>query len=221
MPPPRAVTFDLDGLMFNTEDIYSMVGTELMRRRGCEFTRELSDAMMGRPPQSAFEVMIDWHGLDDTWEALSAESEALFMGWLDRELAPMPGLFELLDALEGAGIPKAICTGSSRAALAAVWSRFDMEPRFQFTLAADDVTHGKPDPEIYLEAAGRFGIRPHEMLVLEDSELGCCSAAAAGAFVVAVPGAHSRNHDFSAAALVIESLADRRLYEALGLPAQG
>ena len=165
--------------------------------------------------------MIDWHSLDETWEELSAESEAIFVDLLDRELAPMPGLFELLDALEAAGIPKAICTGSSRAALSAVWSRYAMEPRFRFTLAAEDVTQGKPDPEIYLMAVDRLGIRPHEMLVLEDSELGCRSAAAAGAFVVAVPGEHSRNHDFGTASLVIESLADRRLYEALGLPEFG
>ena len=55
------------------------------------------------------------------------------------------------------------------------------------------------------------------MLVLEDSRTGCISAAAAGAFVVAVPGPHSRNQDFSVASLVLDSLADPRLYELLGL----
>jgi len=54
MTVPRAVVFDMDGLMFNTEDVYWLVGTELLRQRGCCFSRELSDAMMGRPPQRAF-----------------------------------------------------------------------------------------------------------------------------------------------------------------------
>jgi HAD superfamily hydrolase (TIGR01509 family) len=217
MVSPRAVVFDMDGLMFNTEDVYFEVGCQLLRTRGCEFTRELSDAMMGRPPQPGFEVMIQWHSLPDTWQTLAAESEDLFIGLLDGNLAPLPGLLDLLDRLEAAGIPKAICTSSSRRVLTAVLSRFQMEPRFQFTLTAEDIVHGKPDPEIYLKAAARFGIRPGEMLVLEDSQTGCRSAAAAGALTVAVPGPHSMKHDFSVASLVIESLADPRLYAVLGL----
>jgi HAD superfamily hydrolase (TIGR01509 family) len=207
----------MDGLMFNTEDVYYQVGSELLRRRGCEFSRELSDAMMGRPPQPSFEVMIQWHSLTDTWLTLAAESEELFISLLDEYLAPMPGLFDLLDRLEAAGIPKAICTSSSRRVMTAVLSRFSMEPRFQFTLTAEDIVHGKPDPEIYLKAAQRLGIKPQEMLVLEDSQAGCRAAAAAGAFAVAVPGAHSAKHDFSVASLVIRSLGDRRLYDVLEL----
>lgn len=217
MSSPRAVVFDMDGLMFNTEDVYYQVGSELLRRRGCEFSRELSDAMMGRPPQPSFEVMIQWHSLTDTWQTLAAESEDLLISLLDEYLAPMPGLFDLLDRLEAAGVPKAICTSSSRRVLTAVLSRFTMEPRFQFTLTAEDIVHGKPDPEIYLKAAGRLGIKPQEMLVLEDSQAGCRSAASAGAFAVAVPGAHSAKQDFSVASLVIRSLADRRLYDVLEL----
>jgi beta-phosphoglucomutase-like phosphatase (HAD superfamily) len=62
-----------------------------------------------------------------------------------------------------------------------------------------------------------LGVDPEEMVVLEDSQTGCRAAAAAGAMAVAVPGEHSRNQDFSVAGLVIESLADPRLYELLGL----
>jgi HAD superfamily hydrolase (TIGR01509 family) len=219
MTTPRAIVFDMDGLMFNTEDVYWRVGTELLRRRGRRFSRELSDAMMGRPPQTCFDVMIRWHSLDETWQELAAESEEIFLSLLDRHLAPMPGLMELLAALEKAGIGKAIGTSSSRRSLEAILSRFALEPRFQFVLTAEDIAHGKPDPEIYLKAASRFGVAPSELLVLEDSQTGCRSAAAAGALVVAVPGAHSIGQDFSAAALVLGSLADRRLYELLELPA--
>ncbi|MGO8745220.1 MAG: HAD family hydrolase [Thermoguttaceae bacterium] len=220
MPRPRAVVFDLDGLMFNTEDVYFQVGTELMRRRGRQYTRELSEAIMGRPPQVCFETMIRWHALDEDWAAMAQESEEIFIHLLDDYLAPMRGLPELLDALEAADIPKAICTSSSRRLLREALTRFSMEPRFQFTLTAEDITRGKPDPEIYLKAAERFGVRPEEMLVLEDSQTGCRSAAAAGAFTVAVPGEHSLNQDFGTAAVVIESLADPRLYEAIGIPSR-
>ena len=203
--------------MFNTEEIYTLVGAELMRRRGCEFTAELKDAIMGLRPQPTFETMIRWHQLDDTWEEMASESGRMFVGLLDGHLAPMPGLPELLTWLEEAGIPKAIATSSGRELVDEVLLRFDLRRRFQFILTAEDITHGKPHPEIYLAAAERFGIGPRQMLALEDSQNGCRAAAAAGAFTVAVPGEHSRRHDFTAASLVVGSLADPRLYEALGV----
>jgi len=217
MTSPAAVVFDMDGLMFNTEDLYWEVGTELLARRGHEFTEDLNDAVMGRPPQACFEEMIRRHALTDTWRQLLVESEEIFRSLLDDHLAPMPGLMELLDALEAARIVKAICTGSTRPLMVAVLSPFQMEPRFQFTLTAEDITDGKPNPEIYQKAAERLGIEPRQMLVLEDSRNGCLSAARAGAYVVAVPTRHSRGQDFSVASLVIDSLADPRLYEAIGL----
>ena len=110
----RAVVFDMDGLMFNTEDVYTAVGTELLRRRGLVFTAELKDLMMGRPPQPAFEVLIGRCHLTETWQQLAAESDRLFLSLLNDYLAPMPGLYDLLDALERAAIPKAIATSSDR-----------------------------------------------------------------------------------------------------------
>ena len=203
--------------MFNTEDVYTLAGEELLRRRGYEFTAELKHKMMGMRPQPAFEQMIAHCRLAETWQQLAEESNRLFLDLLHGRLAMMPGLPELLDALERAGIPKAICTSSSRELVAACLRPFSLRGRFEFVLVAEDIVHGKPHPEIYLTAARRFGIPPAEMLVLEDSENGCLSAAAAGAHVVAVPGLHSREHDFSMASLVADSLADRRLYLTLGI----
>ncbi|MGO8689033.1 MAG: HAD family hydrolase [Thermoguttaceae bacterium] len=213
----NAVVFDMDGLMFNSEDIYTLAGAELLRRRGREFTAELKDAMMGIPPRESFEIMIRHHGLPESWDVLARESNEIFLALLPEHLALMPGLLELLDALEKAGTAKAIATSSGRRLTDACLGPFDLARRFQFVLTSEDITHGKPHPEIYLTAAKRFGVPPSRMIVLEDSQNGCRSGAAAGARVVAVPGQHSRSHDFSVASLVVDSLADRRLYALLGL----
>lgn len=214
---PRAVVFDLDGLLFNTEELYQEVGSELLRRRGCEFGPELLHAIMGRPGRVALQMMIDYHELADTVETLAAESEQIFPAILDARLALMPGAAELLAALERAGVPKAIGTSSGRRFVDRVLGRFDLAPRFQFILTSEDVVEGKPHPEIYQKAAARFGLQPREVCVLEDSQNGCRAAVAAGAVAVAVPGDHSQNHRFDGAALIADTLADPRIYELLGL----
>lgn len=213
----QAVVFDMDGLMFNTEDVYTSVGEELLRRRGHVFTAELKDRMMGLQARPSFEAMIDYCGLGETWQQLAAESNRLFLEMLESRLKPMPGLMALLDALERAGIPKAIGTSSCRELVYPCLKPFGLATRFRFILTAEDVTHGKPDPEIYRKAAERMGAPASEMAVLEDSQNGCIAAAAAGAFAIAVPGDHSRGHDFSQARLVADGLDDPRLYAALGI----
>lgn len=213
----RAVAFDMDGLMFNTEDVYSAVGSELMRRRGRVFCSGLKDAMMGLPPRATFNEMIRWHSLDDNWEDLAAESDQLFIEYLDDYLAPMPGLLELLDALEAAGIPKAVTTSSSLYLADTTLSRFDMPARFNFILTSESITNGKPNPEIYLLAAERFGLPSAEMMVLEDSINGCRAGVSAGAHVVAVPNEHTAHQDFSIANETVENLTSEKIYTALGL----
>jgi len=217
MPAARAVVFDLDGLMFNTEELYQLVGTELLRRRGFEFTQELLDQMMGRPSGVALQMMIDTHCLKATVQELLAETDEIFPEILRTRLAPMPGLVELLAELEARQVPKGIATSSRRSFVERVLGQFGYQSRFSPILTSEDITHGKPHPEIYLLAASRLGIAPCQMLVLEDSQNGCRAAVAAGAIAIAVPGTHSARHDFGGAALVAESLADRRIYERLGL----
>lgn len=205
------VAFDLDGLLVNTEELYQDVGTELLRRRGRPFEAELLDRMMGRPQRVSLAIMIEWHGLDDTVETLARETGEIFRSLLDTRLAPMPGAVGLLDELAAAGIPRGVATSSGPDFAHDVLGRTGLADRFSFVLTCEDVTHGKPHPEIYELAAGRLAVPPGRMLVLEDSQAGCTAAVAAGAVTVAVPGGHSRRHVFQGARLVAESLADPRI----------
>ncbi len=214
----RAVVFDLDGLMFNTEELYEEVGSQILKRRGKAFSQDLLDQMMGRPSQSALQIMIDWHQLDASVADLVAETDALFPAVLDARLRPMNGLMELLDSLETHNIPKAIATSSRRTFVDNVLPRYDLQDRFAFTLTSEDVRQGKPHPEVYLLACRRIGHAPGQVMVLEDSEIGSRAAVAAGAVTVAVPGEPSRAHDFSEVQLLAHSLADPRIYERLGIP---
>jgi HAD superfamily hydrolase (TIGR01509 family) len=207
----EGVAFDLDGLLVNTEELYQHVGTELLRRRGKAFEPDLLDAMMGRPQQVSLTIMIEWHGLADTVDTLATETHEIFQSLLDTELRTMPGAIELLDLLDARGIVRGVATSSGPAFAHDVLGRVGLRERFAFVLTSADVVHGKPHPEIYRTAARRLAVEPGAMLVLEDSQAGCTAAVAAGAVAVAVPGGHSRRHDFTGARFIAETLADPRI----------
>ena len=206
--PVQGVAFDLDGLMVNTEFVFHKAGHELARRRGKRMTEGVFQQMMGRRTAEAFAVMIECLELSDTIEALNRESEEVFFGLLDEHLRLMPGLLNLLDELERRKLPKAVTTSSPRDYTQGILERFSLRDRFQFLLTAEDVTQGKPNPEIYSKAAERLGVPPGRMMVLEDSEAGTKAAAAASALVVAVPHEFSEGHDLSAAHYVANQLDD-------------
>lgn len=204
----KAVVFDMDGLMFNTENIFNLTGTELLRRRGISDVQPVIDRMMGRRAHEAFTEMINHCELTETVEELQAESSEIFESILYDHLEPMPGLFRILDLIESRKLPKAVATSSNREYLTEVLSHFHLLDRFPLTLTSDDVSRGKPHPEIYQTAARELGHPPENVLVLEDSSNGTQAAAAAGTHIVSVPHEFSQGQDFSGAKYVARSLID-------------
>ena len=207
-PDIQAVVFDMDGLMFNTEDLYDQVGSLILQKRGQRYTRELKLAMMGLPGNVAFEVMRSRCGLDDSVESLQQETDKIFADLLPKEIAKLPGLDSLLELIESKGIRKAVATSSHRQFATKALGFFDLEPRFEFVLTGEDVEHGKPNPDIYLLAAQKLNITTSSMLVLEDSLNGSMAAKTSGAITVVVPNVHSAECDFSHVDHVAEHLLD-------------
>lgn len=215
-PTIKAICFDMDGLLFNTEDIFDEVGIEMLSKRGKELDYELVKRMMGQQAEAALKLFIDHYELDDTIEDLAQETDELFAKILPNKLAPLPGATELLRRLADDGTrPLALTTSSSSAGVDRIMGICDLRSHFQFQLAAEDIDQGKPHPEIYLTAAQRFGVEPQEMLVYEDSENGCRAGVAAGANVIAVPSKHGRLHSYDGSLFVAESLEDNRIHELL------
>lgn len=207
----RAVIFDLDGLLFNTEDVFLASGTTYLARRGFEFELEVRNKMMGRPAPVSLRILKDHFGIPDSVEEIQYEIEDLFMEYLEEMLAPMPGALELLDRLDEHSIPYAVATSSSREYAGELLQRFDLLGRFKFVLGGNDVSNGKPDPEIYLTAAGKLGFQPSEILVFEDSGNGCASAVSAGTNVIAVPNSHNTGQTYDGAILVANTLLDPKV----------
>ena len=210
------VALDMDGLLFDTERIYWQVGDTILQRRGYRYSAALQERMMGRIGTAAVQEMIDFHSLDEPAEDLLAESDQLYGDLLPELLQPMPGLDQWIGHLTQSGIPFALTTSSRRKWVDIIFAELHWRTSLTFVLTGDDVTNGKPHPEMYLTAAERFGVEPKCILVLEDSGNGCASGVAAGANVVAVPNVHTREQNFSGAVLVADSLLDDRLWKLVG-----
>lgn len=216
--PIRAVAFDLDGLIFNTEDVFEIVCNQLVEERGGRLTPDVRKQMMGRRAQEAYQVLREVYRWGEPLQSVVGRAKELFFRHLDDVLRPMPGLFTLLETLDRLGLPRAVATSSDREHLHELLSRYDLLPRFDVTLTAEDVCEGKPHPEVYLKAAERLGVPPQNLLVLEDSEAGTRAAANAGAVTVAIPHRHSAEHDFTRADYVARALDDPVLLKALQWP---
>ena len=211
MPTPiRAVVFDLDGLMFDTEALFFRVAAEMLTARGKRFTPEIMRTMIGRRAVEAGQSFKTLAGLEEPVEDLMAEARPRFFAEMDAAVHPTPGLFVLLDHLEGAAAPGG---GDlvAREYAERLLRTHRLRDRFAFVLASEDVTRGKPDPEIYRAAAERFGLPPRSVLVLEDSVAGLASARGAGTFAVGVPHEHSPAEGLRDADLIVPRLDDPAL----------
>jgi len=211
----RGVALDMDGLLFDTERLYWEVGDTVLQRRGYRFSKELQQRMMGRVGVASMQQMIDFHSLDDSPQQLLEESDVLFGQKLAEDLLPMPGLDRWIDLLNRLKLPFGLATSSQRKFVDVIFERICWRDCLAFMLTGDDVTRGKPDPQMYLMAAQELSIDPSQMLVLEDSSNGCAAAVAAGAYTVAVPSEHTMDQSFEGARLIAQSLADPRLWALL------
>jgi pseudouridine 5'-phosphatase len=213
--PLRAVVFDLDGILANTEDLYEAACETVLGRRGKTYDPSLRERMMGRPVADALQIMIDAHGFPDPIDAMMLECREVLNGLMATSLALIPGVTELLDQLQAKGLPVAVATSALREYADFVLARLDLKRRFRFVLTSEDIHRGKPDPEVYLLAAARLELAPAQMVVLEDSANGCRAAVAAGAFTVAVPNRHTSGHSFTGVQFIADTLADPRILAAL------
>jgi len=206
-PIVKAVVFDLDGILIDSEPAFVEAARRVLASRGQVLDEEFMRSVMGMPGRVVVPMFRERFRLADHVEQLACDFREHFAAVIQTEpLRVMPGVWEIIAAVERREIPRAIATSSSRRYVEHVIAPSGFVARFPLVLTCDDVTHAKPDPEIYVLAARQLSVRPGEMLVIEDSPAGVTAAKAAGAFCVAVPHSRTDRSAIAAADLVVESL---------------
>lgn len=209
----KGAIFDMDGLMFDTESLFSEVQTKICKKRNKQFTVDLKHKMMGQKAIDAITIMLNGLDIKENPVSVFEEQNIDYLELLRTKAVPMSGLFELFNFLNEKNIRKAVATSSNKEWVDILFSRFDIYKEFEFIITGDMVSKGKPDPEIYTKAVDSLGIKAEECVVFEDGLNGVLSAKDAGCRVVAVPSYYTKDQDFSVADIIANSLGDKRLFE--------
>ncbi|QHO71754.1 HAD family hydrolase [Bradyrhizobium sp. CCBAU 051011] len=183
-----AVLLDMDGTLLDTEKVYFESLVAALTAGGfADDAVTLCHAMVGLPGPACEAMLLDRYGADfplaDINRAFLANRDRL----MEAGLPLKPGTLELLDALAAADCPMAIVTSSSRRSAERNLSLGGIRARFDTVLTLDDVTRGKPSPDLYLLAATRLGFPPQACIAVEDSNHGVAASHAAGAITIMVP----------------------------------
>ena len=183
------VVFDLDGLLLDSEQVWDTAREELARERGGRWHEQAQRDMMGMSSPEWSRYMHDVIGLADPPKEISAEVVRRLERLYHERLPIIPGAREAVERLAERW-PLALASSSNRELIDLALELMGIAHLFKATVSSEEVGHGKPAPDVYLEAARRLGVEPNRAAAIEDSHNGIRAAKAAGMRVVAIPNQH-------------------------------
>ncbi len=214
----KALIFDFDGLILDTESSMLQTWREIYQEHGLEISLEKWAKILGQSadPPEAYEFLEAHIGEGINREELRKRRNARELAILQHEPA-MPGVASLIRESKDSGLSLAIASSSEHAWVDEHLHRLGLLQDFDAIVCADDVEATKPSPELYLLALKRLEISPQEAIVFEDSQHGVTAARSAGIYCIAVPNAVTSAASFDKANRVLESLDGIRLEDILEL----
>ncbi len=206
----KAVLFDMDGLLIDSEPIWQEVETKVFSTVGINLTEEMCKETMGFRLD---EMVAHWYNFKPWSNSKNAikEIESNILDELVKKILcdakPMPGVLESIRFFEEKNIPMAIASSSPLMVIEAVVKRFNLNEKFQLLHSAESEKYGKPHPAVYINTAHKLNVLPQESLAFEDSFNGLLSAKSARMKTVAIPDKKEFNNErFSIADFKLKSL---------------
>ena len=206
----RAVIFDFDGLMIDSETVALEIWQRYVSRFGKDLTSDLYRPMIGRSPQGGASYVRDLFDLP------KSSDEVLIEYWQERteEMVhrgqPMPGLQELTRFLEDRTIPLGVASNSPAVYVEKTLDALGYLDMMSCVVSSDQVANGKPAPDVYLACAACLDLEPSVCVAIEDSPTGLRAAVEAGMQCLVVPNATLRDEDYSSAWRRFEDLFEVR-----------
>ena len=206
----RAVIFDMDGVLVDSEPLFLNAINRLLVQEGVDPVSEAEnqDFLIGTTIQETWRQLKLRRPLPLSAETYMQRYDVIVREVMMQELAPQPGVRELIAACRQRGLPIAVASSSRHIWVDLKLAAIGLTGAFDLVLGGDDVTRGKPEPDIYLKAAAGLGIPPGQCIAIEDSPIGITAAVASGAYTIAVRTDYTRHLDVSQAHAILETLDD-------------
>jgi len=203
----RAVVFDLDGVILQTEEVWDEVRGRYVVEHGGRYDEEAQRAMMGMSAPEWSRFLADDLGVPGTPEEISADIVRLMEARYREQLPLIPGAEEAVERLASRW-PLGLASSSNRPLIDAALGLSGLGRYFTATVSSEEVPRGKPAPDVYLEATRRLGVSPEHCVAVEDSHSGIRSAKSARMRVIAIPNPSfpPDTDALSLADLVLESI---------------
>jgi len=203
----KAVIFDMDGVIVDSEPELVKVEIEYMKDNGVKIVKEDIDEFVGTNSYYMWGQLKERYNLNKSVEDLVRENREKYLSHIQnpKNVKAVPGVIKLIKALHENGIKMVVASSSPVSWIEKIIDTLDIRDYFQFLISGDYVENSKPDPDIFLFALDKLGVDNKEALVIEDSTNGVKAAIAANIKVIGYKGDETSNQDLSMADKVIKS----------------
>ncbi|MET9685615.1 HAD family hydrolase [Streptomyces coeruleorubidus] len=201
-----SVIFDLDGTLVDSEPNYYEAGRQTLAEHGVpDFSWTDHERYVGISTQETVADWVERYGLRASVEELFTAKNRRYLELARSSTRAYPEMRKFVELLAADGVPMAVASGSSPEAIEAVLTGTGLDAHLRTVVSADEVPHGKPAPDVFLEAARRLGADPAACVVLEDAAPGAAAAHAAGMRCIALPyvAAQADAPEFATAGLLL------------------
>ena len=184
----KAVVFDMDGVLFDTEIVCMKAWMAVAERRGLSGMEEIFNQVIGLNANDSRLIVLKAYGEDFDYPGFRQEAAEFFQKDIGENGLPVkPGVPEILEWLKGSGYKVGLASSTRSESVLSHLKQAEMEDYFSVVVTGDMIEHSKPRPDIYLLACSRLGVEPEQAYAIEDSPNGVRSAHAAGMWTIMVP----------------------------------
>ena len=184
----KAIIFDMDGLMIDSERVTFEGYQEMLKKMNLTMTEDFYITLLGKPIKGIYQRFYDVYGKDFPIETVIKDVHEYMAVRFEKERVPLKkGLVPLLKYLKANNYKTIVATSSNRDRVDNILKSADIEKYFDDSICGDEVSKGKPNPEVFLKSCQKLGVQNDEAIVLEDSEAGIQASAAADIKVICIP----------------------------------
>lgn len=212
----KAVIFDMDGVIIDSELLHVKIERELLEEFGGKISKEEHENLIGTTDYHMWSIFKERFNLEPSVDELIEIKKERFIQNIHK-VKLVDGFYEFMLKLYNKKYLLALASSNNRKIIDLIMEKFELDKYIKVSISGEEVVKGKPDPEIFLKAAKKLNVRPHNCIVIEDTSVGVAAAKSAGMKCTGFKNPNSGRQDLSKADLVVESFKEidiERIWEA-------